>query len=133
MFERFKSKKTKKPNYPTRDEFEKLEKLVNTHQDFLNNIYLFHELEPGSYMELMRSISFELLYFFDYVCKKHDIEYWLDYGTLLGAVRHEDFIPCDDDLDVGMMRKDYFRFIDVIQKEIDDSGLVMLLQYLKFM
>ena len=125
MFDRFKDKKEVEiPDYPTKKEFDKLERLVNAHQDFLNNIYVFHELEPGRYMELMRSISFEVFKFFDYVCSKHNIEYWIDFGTLLGAVRHEGFIPWDDDLDVGMMRSDYLRFIDVIQEEIDNSGLI---------
>ena len=38
-----------------------------------------------------------LLQSFDTVCKKHDIDYWLDYGTLLGAIRHQGFIPWDTD------------------------------------
>ncbi|MBE6498982.1 MAG: LicD family protein [Methanobrevibacter thaueri] len=126
MFNIFKNKKkvkkTKKP--PTKTEFNQLKKLLNTHQDYLNNIYLHHELEPARYMELMRSISFELFKFFDYVCEKHNIEYWLDFGTLLGAVRHEGFIPWDDDLDVGMIRSEYLRFVEIIQEEIDNSGLI---------
>ena len=40
-----------------------------------------------------------LLQSFDTVCKKHDIDYWLDYGTLLGAIRHQGFIPWDTDTD----------------------------------
>ncbi|WP_405294388.1 phosphorylcholine transferase LicD [Methanobrevibacter sp.] len=125
MFDRFKDKKeAETPDYPTKREFEKLERLVNTHHEYLNNIFVFHELEPGRYMELMRSISYEVFKFFDYVCSKHNIEYWLDFGTLLGAVRHGDFIPWDDDLDVGMVRSEYLRFIDVIQEEIDSSGLI---------
>lgn len=51
-----------------------------------------------------------LLQSFDTVCKKHDIDYWLDYGTLLGAIRHQGFIPWDTDTDVGMLRSDYALF-----------------------
>lgn len=53
-----------------------------------------------------------LLQSFDTVCKKHDIDYWLDYGTLLGAIRHQGFIPWDTDTDVGMLRSDYALFLD---------------------
>jgi lipopolysaccharide cholinephosphotransferase len=60
----------------------------------------------------------ELLKAFDAVCKKHDLTYWLDHGTLLGAVRHEGFIPWDDDLDVTMPREDYERFLGLASKEL---------------
>ena len=49
---------------------------------------------------------------FDRVCRALEIPYMLFAGTMLGAVRHEGFIPWDDDLDVIMMRKDYDRFLE---------------------
>ena len=57
------------------------------------------------------------------VLEKYDLKYWLDYGTLLGAVRHGGYIPWDDDIDLGMMRKDYNRFIEVIKDELISNNL----------
>lgn len=54
----------------------------------------------------------------DRVCREHNIPYWLDHGTLLGAVRHQKFIPWDDDLDISMLRGDYEKFLNVAPQSL---------------
>ena len=74
----------------------------------------------------LRDIQLSNLYLlkeFDYVCRENGLNYWLDYGTLLGAVRHKGFIPWDDDVDLGMLREDYTKVINVFNRSTRDSNL----------
>lgn len=54
------------------------------------------------------------------VCEKYNIQYFVTYGTLIGTLRHKGFIPWDDDLDIGMPRRDYITFEKVFEKELGD-------------
>ena len=55
------------------------------------------------------------------ICDKHNLTYFLDFGTLLGAVRHQGFIPWDDDVDVTMPLEDYKKFLKIAQEELGDD------------
>lgn len=59
----------------------------------------------------VKKIEVEILDYFVAFCEKHDLTYFLGYGTLLGAVRHKGFIPWDDDIDVTMPRPDYQKLL----------------------
>ncbi|OIQ33055.1 MAG: hypothetical protein BM555_04670 [Crocinitomix sp. MedPE-SWsnd] len=71
-----------------------------------------------SEVQKTQQILLKLLIFFDEVCRKHQIDYWIDGGTFLGAVRHGGFIPWDDDIDVCILQKDFDRAISVFEEEV---------------
>ena len=80
---------------------------------------VFETLKPLD-LDLIKEIqdvNIKSLYKLDEICKKYDIQYWVAYGTLLGAIRHKGFIPWDDDLDVCMMRDDFEKLCDVPPEE----------------
>lgn len=55
------------------------------------------------------------------ICDKHGIQYFLDAGTMLGAVRHKGFIPWDDDLDIGFLKGEYDRFLQIAPQELSND------------
>ena len=68
-------------------------------------------------MEKLHNIQLEMLKDFDEICKRHNIRYVLFAGTALGALRHQDFIPWDDDLDVALLREDYEKLLGTAGEE----------------
>ncbi len=74
--------------------------------DFRDNI-------SGDQLRRLQLRQLEILLELDRICKEHDIQYFLGGGTLLGAVRHQGFIPWDDDIDVMMTRENFDRFAQI--------------------
>jgi lipopolysaccharide cholinephosphotransferase len=72
----------------------------------------------------IQKIQLIMLKEFDKICRKHNLRYWLDYGTLIGTVRHKGFIPWDDDVDVCMPFEDYRKFVAIAQNELPNEMLL---------
>lgn len=62
----------------------------------------------------------EVLDIVDQICKENRIQYFADFGTLLGAVRHKGFIPWDDDIDICMLQPDLKKFLEVVNQYRDE-------------
>ena len=61
----------------------------------------------------------------DSICQKHNITYFADWGTYLGAIRHKGFVPWDDDLDICMHRNELNKFLAVAKEELPEGYSVM--------
>ncbi len=74
-------------------------------------------------LRILQECDAIFLAIFDRICQINNLRYWIDWGTLLGAVRHGGFIPWDDDTDVCMIREDYNRALEILPKEMERIGL----------
>ncbi len=75
-------------------------------------------------LERLRKEEINILSRFIDICEKYDIPYFAAFGTAIGAVRHGGYIPWDDDLDIGMLRADYDRFLTVWQEMGENFELI---------
>lgn len=91
----------------------------------IDNIQLREKYNPdGSPLRNIQLRMLDILQCVDEICRHHHIRYWLSSGSLLGAVRHQGFIPWDDDLDIEMMREDYLHLMKVLPKELPNQYIL---------
>ena len=74
--------------------------------------------------EIKESV-FDILSYFDKVCRENGLPYSLAFGTMLGAVRHKGFIPWDDDVDVCLLREDYEKLLEILKNSPDERFKVI--------
>lgn len=90
--------------------------------------FLEGEVREGFYVESMMkrawAAELEVLNEVDRICRKYNIQYFADWGTLLGTIRHKGFVPWDDDMDITMKREDYTRFCQIVQQEQGELEII---------
>lgn len=77
-------------------------------------------------IEEAKKLELDILDFIDSFCKEHGINYCINYGTLIGAIRHKGFIPWDDDIDLSMTRENYEKFIQLFSEKQSRYKLLSL-------
>lgn len=91
--------------------------------------FLQHEIREDFYidstMKTVWAATLDLLQTIAEVCERYGLEWYAAYGTLLGAIRHEGFIPWDDDVDIWMKRKDYQRMLEILPGELPQGYHVL--------
>jgi len=91
---------------------------------YINTMELPEFMIEPNILRKAQMIMLDMLVEFDAVCRKHQLRYWLDSGTLLGAVRHQGFIPWDDDIDLSMPLEDYIKFLEIAACEFSENMFV---------
>lgn len=102
-----------------------LEEEVESIQYILNNAIDITKIPPTRNPRLrnLQKCNAAILCIVDKLLTKYNLNYWIDYGSLLGAIRHGGFIPWDDDIDISMPRKDYERVFELIRGDLCNFGI----------
>ena len=89
--------------------------------DIAQQLYKDFTDEQKAKLHEIQGIELKILREVDRICKKYNLHYSLSGGTLLGAIRHKDFIPWDDDIDIDLKRDDFNKLLSVLPDELGDE------------
>lgn len=71
----------------------------------------------------IKKLEVEMLKIIDKICRENNIKYFAIGGTLIGAIRHDGFIPWDDDIDIGLTADNYSKLIELLEKYCDNNNV----------
>lgn len=92
-------------------------------KDFFKKEYRC-DFEISAMMKRAWAAQMEVLEVVAEICERNHLQYFADWGTLLGAIRHKGFIPWDDDIDICLKRKDYNQLIQILPRELPNGFAV---------
>ena len=87
----------------------------------LNNDEIRDGFFVTSHRKKLWNVQLQLIMEVDRICQKHGIKWFAHAGTLLGAARHQGFIPWDDDVDIAMLRPDFNKFVEIAPRELKSN------------
>lgn len=76
-------------------------------------------------LKKLQGVELEMLHDFVRICDKHHLEYFGIGGTAIGALRHQGFIPWDDDIDLAFLRDDYEKFCEIVERDYSDKYYIL--------
>lgn len=100
-------------------ELSRQNEIIESQQEILNILLSNKDVKHMALLETFNYTHLKILKFIVNICNKHNIIYWLDFGSLVDAIRHEGFVPWDDEAVIAMPREDYEKFIKIIHKELE--------------
>ena len=80
-----------------------------------------YNIEDTAQLRQLQLVELEIMKVFADICARHNLRYAMIGGTMLGAIRHKGFIPWDEDMDVGMPRPDYEKFMSICRSELPEG------------
>lgn len=105
--------------------------VIDNHQEYFNFIYQYKDIKAIGIQRNVQLHVLGMLKFIIKLCEKNNLVYWLDSGTLIGALRHKGFIPWDDEVDMCMPRKDCEILIKIILDTLEENKELNEIVYLR--
>lgn len=102
-------------------ELEENEIILDSYNKFFNFIFQHTDIKPMGIHRNTQLQTLEMLKFIVKLCNKNNLTYWLDYGSLIGAVRHQGFVPWDDEADIVMPRQDFEILVEILINELNEN------------
>lgn len=103
---------------PTKDALDQIDAKILL---LLNNTLDIHNLHHAvGKLRQRQEVCLQILRILNLIASRNELPYWLNYGTLLGAIRHQGFVPWDDDIDIGMLAKDCEIFTEILHQELSE-------------